>query len=103
MLHSAPLARDAAAALFQLARRVKAARVGSDSNRGLLDDAVVACARRLADEAKRGEAAADVETREGTCGASAGLSLTVAPISRRFAPQRRAQTAEAAEAASSKR
>ena len=104
VLHSAPLARRDAAALFQLARRVKAARVGSDSNRGLLDDAVVACARRLADEAEReGKPPPTLKRARGYLRSELGLSLTNREISRALRAAQTAQTAEAAEAASSKR
>ena len=106
VLNSAPLARRDAAALFQLARRVKAVSAGSDSNRGLLDDAVVACARRLADEAeKEGKPPPTVKRARGYLRSELGLSLTNREISRalRAVQGSRERATETVETAASKR
>ena len=106
VLNSAPLARRDAAALFQLARRVKAVSAGSDSNRGLLDDAVVACTRRLADEAEReGKPPPTVKRARGYLRSELGLSLTNREISRalRAVQGSRERATETVETAASKR
>ena len=102
VLHSAPLARRDAAALFQLARRVKAARAGR-----IRGEVSRRRRRRLRAKTRgrgeeRGEAAADVETREGVPVASERASRRQIAKS---ASARRADGADGgrAEAASSKR